>query len=323
MGLSDNGNIVLSVCVVTYNHETYIEDCIKSILQQNINFRMEILVGNDCSNDDTEFVLKAYEDEVTIINREKNVGLCANLYDLLLKAKGKYVFTIAGDDFLCDFDILKKHVKFLEENQDFYMISGGNYLLNDKGELIKCHKDECLREYKLNDFLSNGNVVCAEGTMRNTFFEDRDKNKYLAKGALNNEEMKLWIYILTKGKVYVCQEPFYTYRYVICENASNYNSSHSNLDMFKDYYNDLLMLSKEFKGKYNFKPAIMHKSNEYCVKFSVNYLDILLFLRELRIIDIWNLLCYKIYLKTHNYKDPKRWKEIGYLINDIKEKKRG
>ena len=49
--------IILSVCIVTYNHEKYIKQCIDSILQQKVEFPIEILIGNDCSTDNTACIL--------------------------------------------------------------------------------------------------------------------------------------------------------------------------------------------------------------------------------------------------------------------------
>ena len=110
---------MLSVCVVSYNHEKYIKQCIDSILSQKVNFEIEILVGNDCSTDRTAEVLeREYRGKIQIINREVNLGLCGNIRDLLLRAKGKYVFLFSGDDFLYSKGMLAKEVSFLEENLD-------------------------------------------------------------------------------------------------------------------------------------------------------------------------------------------------------------
>lgn len=43
----------VTVCVVTYNHRSYIEDCLLSVLYQDPGIRTEILVGDDASSDDT------------------------------------------------------------------------------------------------------------------------------------------------------------------------------------------------------------------------------------------------------------------------------
>ena len=43
----------LSVCMVTYNQERYIGQAVESVLAQETNFPIEIVIGEDCSTDDT------------------------------------------------------------------------------------------------------------------------------------------------------------------------------------------------------------------------------------------------------------------------------
>ena len=76
--------IMLSICVVSYNHEKYIQQCMDSILMQKTDFSVEVIVGNDASTDTTANKLEKYKNVVQIINRETNLGMCANLYDLFL-----------------------------------------------------------------------------------------------------------------------------------------------------------------------------------------------------------------------------------------------
>ena len=107
--------IMLSFCLVTYNHEKYILECLESIFKQKGNFKMEILVGNDCSQDATAQLIKDnYGDRVNLIDRKENLGLCKNLYDLFLRAKGRYVYMFSGDDYIKDEYMLQKQVDFLE-----------------------------------------------------------------------------------------------------------------------------------------------------------------------------------------------------------------
>ena len=92
-------DIMLSVCVVSYNHEKYIEECLDHLLQQKTDFEMEILFGDDCSTDNTlKIVREKYNDKVTILERAENMGLCGNMYDLFMHAQGKYIYLIDGDD---------------------------------------------------------------------------------------------------------------------------------------------------------------------------------------------------------------------------------
>ena len=43
----------VSVCVVTYNQEKYIKDCLESLVTQECNFDFEVIVGEDCSTDNS------------------------------------------------------------------------------------------------------------------------------------------------------------------------------------------------------------------------------------------------------------------------------
>lgn len=54
--------MVVSVLMPTYNHERFIEQAILSFIQQQVDFDIELLIGDDCSSDNTsllqEFMLK-------------------------------------------------------------------------------------------------------------------------------------------------------------------------------------------------------------------------------------------------------------------------
>ncbi len=312
---SSRPELILSVCVVCYNHELYIKECMDHILEQEMDFPYEIIVGNDCSTDHTADVLEAYADRAVIINRVDNMGLCANLYDLFLRAKGKYVFNFSGDDYLCDRQALKKQVKFLEENPEYYAVSAWNYMYRESNhQIYENYDDSCPREFTMEDFLREGHIPTTHGMMRNSFYEDRSSNQYLVSGARNNEEMKLWTYTLSKGKRYILPEYLHVYRNVDREGMSNYNSTHTIFDMFKDNYIDLCILRSLFKGKYNFTPVILKRSNYYLLKLSKNMSRIMSVFKELSMPDRIRLLWYKVYLKIHDYKDPAKWSKKEYLI---------
>ena len=50
-------NIMLSVVIITYNHEKFIEACINGVLIQKTNFPVEIIIGDDCSTDNNQAVI--------------------------------------------------------------------------------------------------------------------------------------------------------------------------------------------------------------------------------------------------------------------------
>lgn len=113
---------MVSVLVLTYNHEKYIKRALDSILEQNVDFEYEILIGDDCSIDDTGKIVEKYlkiYDNIRYFRNEKNLGATKNAANLLKKAKGMYLATCEGDDFWINKDKLKIQVDFLEKNMQF------------------------------------------------------------------------------------------------------------------------------------------------------------------------------------------------------------
>ena len=93
----------VSVCVITYNHESHIGQCLQSILDQKTDFKFEVIVGDDASTDSTRDILEdfaaKYPDIIRPIYRTENVGTNANYLEVHTAARGKYVAHCDGDDF--------------------------------------------------------------------------------------------------------------------------------------------------------------------------------------------------------------------------------
>lgn len=137
---------IISVVVVTYLHEKFIEESINSILAQQCNFEVEVIVANDCSPDSTNEVVesilknnpKSYR--IKYIEHRSNIGMIANFISALQQSKGKYIAICDGDDFWTDTLKLQKQIDFLEENNDFNLV--GHYAKSSEGkDLGKFHID--------------------------------------------------------------------------------------------------------------------------------------------------------------------------------------
>jgi glycosyltransferase involved in cell wall biosynthesis len=111
----------VSVCVITYNQEKYIRECLQSIIDQETNFEFEVIVGDDCSTDDTpaivqEFV-ERYPNLIRLISQKKNTGGCVNYLTVHKAATGEYVAHIDGDDAMlpnklqCQTTFMDKHLQ--------------------------------------------------------------------------------------------------------------------------------------------------------------------------------------------------------------------
>ena len=131
---------MVSVIMLTYNHEKFIREAIDSILMQKVDFKYEVLIGDDCSLDNTQKILYEYEerypDIFKIIYRPKNIGATKNAYELLMNAKGKYIANLEGDDYWTDPYKLQKQVDFMESNPQYIATVHPCIVVNETGAVI-------------------------------------------------------------------------------------------------------------------------------------------------------------------------------------------
>lgn len=126
---------IISVVICTYNQQETIGRAIDSVLRQKCLWPIEIIVGDDCSLDDTsaicrQYVLR-YPEIIRYFRNEENKGIVDNYFSCLLRCQGKYIADIAGDDEWCDDEKLEKERKYLEEHSDTVMVHTDYLLRND------------------------------------------------------------------------------------------------------------------------------------------------------------------------------------------------
>lgn len=119
---------LVSVIVPTYQHVSYIKECMDGILMQRTNFRFEVLVGEDESADGTREICQAYAEahpeRIRLFLRERKDVLYingkptgrSNLKRLIESARGRYIALCEGDDYWVDPLKLQKQVDILERD---------------------------------------------------------------------------------------------------------------------------------------------------------------------------------------------------------------
>lgn len=94
----------VSVCVITYNQEKYIRQCLQSLVDQVTNFDYEIIVGEDCSTDTTRQIVEDFANKyphlIHPIYQVKNIGAGTNNFITVHNAAtGRYIAYLDGDDY--------------------------------------------------------------------------------------------------------------------------------------------------------------------------------------------------------------------------------
>ena len=131
--MNNNIDPMVSVFMMAYNHENYIEQAISSVLMQKTNFEFKIVIGEDCSTDKTREVIQQFSsthpEKFILLFHNPNIGAWANQFDILSNCIGKYIAICESDDYWTDVDKLQKQVDFLESHPDFSMVFTNRQIL--------------------------------------------------------------------------------------------------------------------------------------------------------------------------------------------------
>jgi len=116
----------VSVCVITYNQEKYIRQCLQSIVDQETDFYFEVIVGDDCSTDGTRAIVQEFVERypgvVKPIFQEKNIGGGVHNYLTVHKAtRGEYIAHVDGDDY-CLPGKLQAQADLLDDDPDCNLV---------------------------------------------------------------------------------------------------------------------------------------------------------------------------------------------------------
>ncbi len=111
-----SGPPLCSVCIANYNGIGVIAQCINSIIEQDCEFPVEIIVHDDASTDSSvEFICKHYPDAHLIVSN-KNVGFCISNNRMVEKARGKYILILNNDAELFP-DALREFSNYAEQQK--------------------------------------------------------------------------------------------------------------------------------------------------------------------------------------------------------------
>lgn len=114
---------VVSVCMITYNHESFIRQAIDGVMMQKTDFEFELVIGEDASQDKTREVCfeyqKRYPDKVRVLWWHENVSkLGGNGRRTRAHCRGEFIALCEGDDYWIDPLKLQKQVDVMRAHQE-------------------------------------------------------------------------------------------------------------------------------------------------------------------------------------------------------------
>jgi glycosyltransferase involved in cell wall biosynthesis len=173
--------------MIAYNHERFIVQAIDRVIMQKAEFPFELVIGDDCSTDNTRLIVESYvrkyPDIIRLLPAGKNLGGVLNCSRTLMACRGKYIAMCEGDDYWTSSDKLAKQVECLDNNPDisicFHNVlvqyEGGDfppypYYLNNLTEmLIGIHDDKPPEISDVSRLLRGNFIQTPSIMMRNIF----------------------------------------------------------------------------------------------------------------------------------------------------------
>ncbi len=169
---SRNDRPDVSIIVFTYNHENYIENCLNSILEQETNFSVEIIIHDDCSTDSNQNIInnllsEKFKNVIKIYQKDNQLSKNKNVsQELFNKCNGKYICWIDGDDYWVGNLRIEKMVSFLEINPEYSMAFHDVYSFSNDDQTLKPFNEEkSKKDYTANDLLNGSFCYLLMGNM--------------------------------------------------------------------------------------------------------------------------------------------------------------
>ena len=203
----------ISIVIPVYNNEKYIDECIKSIINQSIGFNnIQTILINDGSKDNSLEVLKKYEyDNVIIIDKE-NTGVSDTRNIGIDKAIGKYILFLDSDDYL-SLNACSKLYNFFEKHYDEIDLVTYPIVYNINGKLKEHvrYKKVYVNKSGIYDLNSNYNII---QTTVNVMIKNNYNNnpKFEKKQNFSEDERFATEILMKKEKIGYCDEAIYYYR---------------------------------------------------------------------------------------------------------------
>lgn len=249
--------------MITYGHQKYIRQAIESILNQNVDFDIELILSNDCSPDKTDQVVQNILENhqksylIKYYFHKKNLGMMLNFQFALEKCSGKYIAICDGDDFWIDDLKLAKQIKFLDNNPEYVIHSGNSEYIAELDSLngAKVINKTGNISFEIDDFYYQNNLISSTVMFRNLpiNFDIFFKNSKFG-------DWSLYVLLMQKSnlKAFRTFEVFSNYRVHNQNTITNINT----LNYYDFHINHVLAIKKQI-GYYGFPEKNINTLNNY------------------------------------------------------------
>jgi len=142
----DSQNTLVSVVIPSYNRANTVVETIESIVEQQgvgKEYDIEIVIGDDCSTENTRNVLEQYRqkypDIIRLFFRKENLGLGANWAQCVKDCRGKYICNCDNDDYWHNPEKLRIQLEYMESHEGCNICITNHRTHNrHTGQILEC-----------------------------------------------------------------------------------------------------------------------------------------------------------------------------------------
>jgi glycosyltransferase involved in cell wall biosynthesis len=210
----ENEPIMVSVAMIAYNVGNYIEEAINSVLNQRTNYRVQLVIGEDCSLDNTREIAldyqKKYPQIIKVLLPKKNQGLTPNCVATINACEGKYVALLDSDDYWTTTNKLQTQIAFLEGNLEY---SGSGHqsmkIFDDGSHEPTLFGENIEKQYALNDMITHRKFHTSSFIFRKWIWDQTGG----IPPTISSNERAIYPMVASFGKIQYNKEPMCVYRF--------------------------------------------------------------------------------------------------------------
>ncbi|MCU0344718.1 MAG: glycosyltransferase [Ignavibacterium sp.] len=206
---------VISVLVLAYNHEKFIAQTIQGILNQKTDIGYELIIGEDCSTDNTRAVVSEYSlrypEKIRVIESNQNVGMHNNFLRTLFACRGKYICICEGDDYWDNPDKLTIQYQFMESNPDYVLVCGNHKRYIQNTGMFEPGNSKSIKDHDVDfDRLIRYNCITTATIMFRNVLKQSDFTKDFY--TIISCDWFMYMRLLKHGKMRYLNQQFAVYR---------------------------------------------------------------------------------------------------------------
>ncbi|WP_421865997.1 glycosyltransferase family 2 protein [Motiliproteus sp.] len=206
---------LVSVLLLSYNHEKYLGECLYSIANQSYK-NIEIIIADDCSSDGSRQIVDDFVSEfsssipIKPIKRSENVGIINNINDAIEYVEGEVVVIHASDDF-SRVDRVEKIVQAFSSNKNIKYVGSEARAVNVDGDVIGFYKNGPAGLFTCDEMCRSGHSLIVGAT--GAWLSCLNRDIFPLPTSLNNEDQIIPFICASKGLVFNISEALVDYRF--------------------------------------------------------------------------------------------------------------